>query len=518
MYKLLIVDDEEIERRAIENIINKSSINISEIAKASNGQEAVAVASTFEPDIIIMDITMPGLNGIKAAHIIKKFLPESHIIFLTAFDEFDYAKDALKLGADDFLVKPASPETIETTINSSIINIESTKIQLQKTQLTQEKLKGASKYLKECFVEALIDGESDKEKIDKYLSFTNIEFEYSFGGVISVNIEESDAYSTPSLEIKKEMIIDKIKSKIEESFDQYIVYIEYPFLFVFIYNHDYSNVSENLAFFGRILSDIKEKIHIENKVAIEYGFGEICNDKSSIWKSFMQAKEVVMNKKEVNINKISANIINSLAESIIEDDKHSEKSLLKQVQSILEGKCKSIDDYKMALFEFSISLKHFVVNELGRPISVDDSLYLIASKITNIAEGRDFLDYYAEKLRVLCSIDEQDKNAIIVNQLAMYIEEHISENITLENLSEISKLSSFYICKLFKKYLEMNFIDYVTFIRIKYAKKLLEDPYLSIKEISFKSGYTDPNYFARVFKKETGISPSSYRKQNIANV
>ncbi|MEX1377498.1 MAG: response regulator [Eubacteriales bacterium] len=518
MYKLLIVDDEEIERRAIENIIKKSSIDISEIAQAANGQEAVAVASTFEPNIIIMDITMPGLNGIKAAHIIKKFLPESHIIFLTAFDEFDYAKDAIKLGADDFLVKPASPDTIEGTINNSIRNIENKKIQMQKTQLTQEKLTGASKYLEECLVEALIDGESDEGKIEKYLSFTNIEFRYSFGAILTINIDEAEAYSDTSLEIKKEMIIGKIKKELETSFEKSIIYTEYPFLYVFIYSQDYSSLTEVLAELDNALIEIKQKIHTENKVTIEYGIGEICSNKSSIWKSFMQAKEIVMNKKEVNINKISTDIISDLAASIINDDKHSEKTLLKQVHSILESKCKTIDDYKMALFEFSISLKHFVVNKLGKTISVDDSLYLVASKIKNIGEGKDFMEYYAEKLRILCSIDEQDKNAIIVNQLAMYIEEHISENITLENLAEISKLSSFYICKLFKKYLKMNFIDYVTFVRIKNAKKLLEDPYLSIKEISFKSGYADPNYFARVFKKETGISPSIYRKQNITNV
>ncbi len=75
MYKLLIVDDEEIERRAIERIVDKSNIEIGDIKQASNGQEAVAISSTFEPDIIIMDINMPGLDGINAARVIKKFLP-----------------------------------------------------------------------------------------------------------------------------------------------------------------------------------------------------------------------------------------------------------------------------------------------------------------------------------------------------------------------------------------------------------------------------------------------------------
>ena len=515
MFKLLIVDDEEIERRAIEHIINTGTMNISETEQASNGQEAIAVASTFDPDIIIMDITMPGLDGIKAASIIKKFLPDTHIIFLTAFDEFDYAKEALKLGADDFLVKPASPETIETTISSSINRIQQKKEQQHKNQLTKEKLKGASKYLEECFVKALIDGESDEKKINKYLSFINIDFDFSFGSVISIQFEKPNLYTSDILDIKKYKIFEKLAAQLSSSINKSILYFEGFYLYLFVFANSFENISKSRSMLGGIAENIKKEIYEEHKVVINLGVGDICKSVDTIWNSFMQAKEMIIKKYDANHNNISLSLIETLAQSIVDIDRHVGKSQINRIQKILLKECEDIEKCRIRLLEFSIMLKQVIANKVHRPISIDDSLYLAISKIESAEEGAEYLEYYVEKLRKISSVDEQDKNAIILNKIAMYIEEHISENITLEHLSEISKLSSFYLCKLFKKYLKMNFVDYLTFVRIKKSKNLLSDPYLSVKEICFECGYTDPNYFARVFKRETGMSPSRYRRQHV---
>lgn len=513
MYKLLIVDDEEIERRAIEYIVERGVSSIGEIMQATNGQEAVALASTFEPDIIIMDISMPGLNGIKSADVIKKFLPDAHIIFLTAYDEFNYAKEAVKIGADDFVVKPASHEMIEKAIESSINSIEEKNRQVEKSETTKEKLKDASKYLQECLVEALIAGESNREKIEKYFSFINIDFEYSYGSVVSIDFLDKNRLSRQSLEIRKELIFEKFNAKIQSEIEKCITYIKGNYLYIITFDTEYEKLIVGRSRLREVVGALSKKISQEYNAAVDFGVGDISKSVETIWCSFAKAKEQINKKSDVETGDFSTSLLEKLTTCILNNSVNEIKSVVVDLQAMLRKDNYSIEDYRIRLLEFSILLKQMIIQKTNRPISIDDGLYIVASKVNSVDEGAEFVQYYIDSLCRICAMDDKDKNAIIVNQLALYINEHISENITLEQLAEVSKLSTFYICKLFKKYLKMNFSDYVTYIRIKKAKKLLVDPCLSIKEISFKTGYADPNYFTRVFKKETGVSPTSFRKQ-----
>ena len=114
MFKLLIADDEQLEREALRFIISKSIDSIIDIEEAVNGREAIAKVQASHPDIIILDINMPGINGIEAAWKIREKDKSVCIIFLTAFHQFDYAHEAIKVGVEDYIVKPSS-ETATST-------------------------------------------------------------------------------------------------------------------------------------------------------------------------------------------------------------------------------------------------------------------------------------------------------------------------------------------------------------------------------------------------------------------
>lgn len=120
MFKLLIVDDELLERNAIEYVVRGSDLPIVEIRQAASGRQAIGVAAGFAPDIVLMDIKMPGVNGIEAAKSIRAALPGCRIVFLSAFSNFEYAREALRLGADDFIVKPADDGQVVGTLREAI--------------------------------------------------------------------------------------------------------------------------------------------------------------------------------------------------------------------------------------------------------------------------------------------------------------------------------------------------------------------------------------------------------------
>lgn len=120
MYSVLIVDDEPIEREAIRYFIAKAALDFTTVKEACNGIEAVERAWDTMPDIIIMDIRMPGKTGLEAAVEIRQFLPDCKFIFLTAYSEFDYAQKAVKIKAEDFIIKPAYSEDLIAVLRKVI--------------------------------------------------------------------------------------------------------------------------------------------------------------------------------------------------------------------------------------------------------------------------------------------------------------------------------------------------------------------------------------------------------------
>ncbi|MCB0225363.1 MAG: response regulator, partial [Anaerolineae bacterium] len=102
MPSLLVVDDTELIRNTINNIVSKEDIAISAVYEAENGEQAVSIARRHHPDIIFMDIKMPGMNGLQATAVIRKEFPDTKIVMLTAYDEFSFVQEALQLGAVDY--------------------------------------------------------------------------------------------------------------------------------------------------------------------------------------------------------------------------------------------------------------------------------------------------------------------------------------------------------------------------------------------------------------------------------
>jgi two-component system response regulator YesN len=130
MYKLLIADDEAIEREAIRYFISEAGFEFAAVGEAGNGIQAVAVAAEMIPDIIVIDIKMPGKDGLEAAREIREFNPDCKIIFLTAFSEFEYARKAIKVKAEDFIIKPANSENLIAVLTNLLAQLEHGKTML----------------------------------------------------------------------------------------------------------------------------------------------------------------------------------------------------------------------------------------------------------------------------------------------------------------------------------------------------------------------------------------------------
>lgn len=127
--RVLIAEDEQLERRALSSIITAMQSHEIVLLEASNGRQAIELAKTGSVDMAFLDIRMPGLDGLQTAQELKRIHPELRIIFITAFDHFNYAQEAIRLGVDEYLVKPASPEEIRTTVTRMADRIAAARIE-----------------------------------------------------------------------------------------------------------------------------------------------------------------------------------------------------------------------------------------------------------------------------------------------------------------------------------------------------------------------------------------------------
>ena len=166
MLKLLIADDERIERDALRYIITRESSTIGEISEAANGKEAIEKTFELKPDIIFLDIKMPGISGLDAARRIKAELPEARLVFLTAFDYFDYAHEAIRIGVEDFIVKPASDERVMEVIARISSEIEKQRTLADRQRGYERRLEQVSTLLEAELIDYLVQQSLGLEQLE----------------------------------------------------------------------------------------------------------------------------------------------------------------------------------------------------------------------------------------------------------------------------------------------------------------------------------------------------------------
>lgn len=161
MYKLMIADDEALERQALRHFIEHSKVEIGEIFECANGIEAVKTALLEQPDICILDIKMPGLTGLEAMEQIRAVNKSCKVIFSTAYSYFDYAVKALQAGALDFMVKPVKKEKLIQVVNKAIDELDAERNQ----EAYQAKITDLTYVLEKRILRELIMGQTDEETL-----------------------------------------------------------------------------------------------------------------------------------------------------------------------------------------------------------------------------------------------------------------------------------------------------------------------------------------------------------------
>lgn len=507
MSSLMIVEDEPIERAALKLMIQANCPQISKIEDAENGFQALELFQQSIPDVVIVDINMPGIDGLDTIKEMKKLSSHTKYIILSSYNQFEYAQRALLLGAEQFLLKPAKISELKKAIDLIIHKISAEQEnELKKTELltSVEEIRPIVEL--DC-IYGLISGKS-KEELKKLTSFLGVEADTGFCFVCSY--EENPRYLLWKV---KGALLEVGLNCIGDLFHKELVF------FIFGKNQMELRKMSEVGHFVRMLLDEL------GRRECRLGVGTIYEVGSDLRESYKEALIAVGlcgydsyfvydNRNTTGVDSAANfdDVISRIIEGIKSGDEKACLSLTGEILRVAMVNTYSFRQLKENIYQFMILCMKEIQRYYTKLESADYSKILLDEVMA--LEDDMAVDIYI-KFHIKTLMEEigdcnKEKSFQIAERALAYIDMNFKRNIMLEQVAETLSISPFYLSRVLKKYTGKNFTDILSEKRVGEAKKLLEGN-KSIKEITFEVGFNSQNYFAKIFKKYENCTPTEYR-------
>lgn len=535
VYKLLIVEDEVWEREGLADFFDWSELDIEVVGTAANGIQGIKMAKEYLPDIIMTDIRMPLMDGLKLSEEVKKFLPGCRIIIITGYDDFKYAKDAIHIGVFDYLLKPVQKQQLLNALNRTINDIQREAQREEyadnlRTQLTERAYKE-----RERFLLSILRGDVQHYGSDDYKDFVSVCYRRTAAVVIRVNV---CTFGSETVYYAGQEHFGTVYKRIRDAVgDKGITAGNDP------ENGEIAiclPVSQN----GRgeieeVIRLIRKQDYELNKPEYIIGVGSVSNDITGFAESFRQAQTALkllffMKDKDILYYDDFARpeiLQEAAVYEFLQSAPEYSKKILNAVVSSDAQKITQITDELFDIICKNYVDKNLVCNFLADVINEISLLLLSKGGPFNI--GFDSGDDILKAFQGCIKLDQMKKrfNALLINANRCFAEkrknreEYIIENVMniieneymndigLEVIAHRLGISPNYLGSLFKKYAGRRFTEALTEFRMNKAKEMLLSGTDSIMNVAKKTGFINTSYFCTVFKKVHGISPMEYREK-----
>lgn len=535
MYKLLLVDDEVLVREAIAENIHWNELGYELLSVCENGKEAIEYIKKNKVDVVITDICMPFIDGIDLSkYIYENHLPINVIIF-SGYNEFEYAKKAIKYGVSEYLSKPVTAYELSEILGNLKKNLDKKReVEAEFDKLNKSYFKNRI-LIQSKIIEKLIMGNEIEEESRKDIEEYGLQMDYLEYRVAIIEIDiYSDLYNANEDKIKKgemkSFVIYNISDEIIKKYNAGEVCKGDNNKGLILLWTNHSREFEDKI--NLIFKEIQEEVFKVLKLTITISVGEIVYSLSDLHKSYKDAEQLLLYRylwdenqifdREKLKNKLNGSVnLDNVIDKVILGIKLNEKKQIEEkiieIQELLKNAY--IRKNKICLYLFEIVSQ---ACDLLRTYNLtDDFIYRKKEEvITRITESRSLREAMLI-LKEFCymSCDEmykqRDSDGNKQAMLALdYIEKHYGDfDLNLNVICSYVCVSISHFSTIFKNYTGDTFMEVLMRTRMQKAKELLENTSLKNYEISEKVGFRDPHYFSIAFKKATGKSPKEYVKE-----
>ena len=543
MLKTFLVEDEVVIREMIKKMIPWEQYGFELAGEASDGEMALPLILKSKPDLLITDIKMPFMDGLTLCKLVKKELPNIKIVILSGYDDFNYAKQAINIGVEDYLLKPITKNAFIERLQEIHDRYEHEKTQMEYYEKFRLEMQEYERNASRDFFESLVRADFDLEEIYRRADRLNLDIVAEAYNILIFTPDASDSsynssegYSDWEAEVHK---------KIENYFLSHpvaMLFRHQVFSYAILVKGQRDTIKKNTCecvetiqkimeetranvdWFVAVgeeadrLSRIKQSYHT---AARTYAFRYLYDGHILYYNMLEQVKEnsadtsktEAVQLKNVNINALNPEILQKFLSSGLEDE----------VDSFVHDYFHAIGREPMeslVIRNYVVLNVRFSVLSFLKKIGYDDT-ELSREETDDIVEetsqSTEASVAYAEEIlkRAIAIRDENagSQNRSVLKQAIDFIDGHyMDEEISLNRVAHAANVSANHFSALFSQNMGQTFIEYLTSLRMDKAKELLRCTSKRSSEIAGEVGYKDAHYFSYLFKKTQGMTPSEYRK------
>ena len=519
MYRIIIADDEEIECRALEMMIRNEFPEIEILPYVQNGIDLVASVEKNHPDIAIIDINMPGLNGLDALEMIRTRNKELKVIISSAYSEFQFAKKAMKLGVSDYILKPLNRETFCETLRKVTQQVSAEAEKRYEENRTKVQIEEINGVVGSEFLSSLMLGEPDEKSFLMMQSAMN----YEYKGCILICLKNFEL--DPAVMKQK---IRELKEKVQTELGQ----------FGYCVGKTYKDEICFLLTPGREIAENEKKKWMEDTAAMIFRCGERegyqrmhlgvstwQEDPYEMLTGLAECRIAAGSQKQQGIRfydtgkkKQKPEDSRELVELLVREMKagrtEKAKEYVKKSFDLTEYENWELNSVVIACMGAIFHVERAMIDKLNvaERYNKDRQIQWTQAQVCRSKEELcQWVCHCLEQLAVK-NIQAGKKSKDYVEKTILYMEKYYMNDISLEQTAEVSGISSFYLSRLLKQELNQTFVGILTEIRMSNALRMLWEGKHSVKEIALQSGYNNITYFYKVFKKYTGMSVGEIRE------
>lgn len=531
LYSVLLVDDEEEVFQLIIKKLDWERMGFRIAGYARNGVEALEIAEELQVDVVMSDIKMPYMDGLTLCKKLKELYQSIKVIIFSGFDEFEYAKEAIKIEAEEYILKPINASELREVFERIRGNLDRELDEKRNIDKLTEYYMESLPVLQENFYTSLIEGQIASDAIGQYAKNYQISLSGPFYVVTILHISsnavgEEDAIRDAtllSMSVKKlaeESLAGKWDSRTVTYLGDIIVITQLA-------------DEESITHFTDRMDRICKMAKRVCKARVTAGIGHICNRPEQLSVSYQGAKNAISYRvlygttRAINIAETDPQergdipweepYIREIIKRIKMGESDALKTEIRRFASQISGKRMSLQKYRILIMELLTEIFRFGANNqinLDLIFGENSDVYAQAMQLESPEALGSWLEDRCIRMQLQLLEERRDTTKSFVARAIEYVKEHYGDqDLSIETICRFLNVSAAHFSTVFKKETGKTFINYLTDYRMREAVNLLLTENEKTYIIAQKVGYVDPNYFSYVFKKQFGMSLSKY-KQN----
>ena len=528
-YTILLVDDEEV-IQAIIRKINWEELGFSVVGYADNGIKALEMIEESQPDVVMTDIKMPYMDGMELCSHIRREYPAMKIVLFTGFDEFEYAKEAVHLEVEEYILKPVNSVELINIFTKLKIKLDQEISERRSMEKLEHYYTESLPLLQANFCSTLIEGRIHEDELQKYLS----DYQISLPGPLYCCLVIHMSSSQIPENMNSLFLAASVQKQAEDRLGKRWKAKCFPYLGNSVLFAQINNENE----IAELTDDCDRFCKYVNRMmgtVVTVGIGQVCSQILDLAQSYNAAREAVSYRavygasRAINIKEIAPK---ESGEPCFTNDMellnlfkkirlNSEEEIVEAVDQYIESisfPLKSLQQHHVVIMELVTALFRFSVNNDIAAEGVGGDIGILYGKLLELEP--DALRKWLTDISLCFSENLVTARSRSTQSFVSKAKEHVRSQyadvqLSLAQICERLGVSNSYFSTVFKKETGKSFVSYVTDYRMEQAARLLIETNEKSYVIAQKVGYTDPNYFSYVFKRKFGVSPSKYRAEHI---